>query len=452
MGTRTRKERRMERDPSPAINTDAYWMPFTHNRYFKQHPRMVASAAGAYYTLADGRRLFDCLSGMWCCPLGHAHAGIAEAVSRQVRELDYSPAFQMGHPKIFSLAERIVRMAPAGMGQVFFGTSGSDAVDTALKMAIAYHRLRGQAGRTRCIGRERAYHGVGLGGSSVGGIPGNRKMFAPLMMPGVDHLPHTHDPAQMAFSRGQPGWGAHLADELERLVALHDASTIAAVIVEPMQGSAGVIVPPQGYLERLRAICDRHGILLIFDEVITGFGRLGQPFGAQRFGVTPDLICFAKIVTNGVIPMSGVIARKEIYETFMTGPEHAVELFHGYTYSGHPVAAAAAHATLDAIEGEDLFARARELEPVLEQALHALKGEPGVTDIRNIGLAGAVDLEPLPGQPGLRGLKAFERGLDEGILLRFTGDTLAVAPPFISTAAELSDMAEKMRAAIRGSR
>jgi beta-alanine--pyruvate transaminase len=441
----------MERDPSPAINTDAYWMPFTHNRYFKQHPRMVASAAGAYYTLADGRRLFDCLSGMWCCPLGHAHAGIAEAVSRQVRELDYSPAFQMGHPKIFSLAERIVRMAPAGMGQVFFGTSGSDAVDTALKMAVAYHRLRGQAGRTRCIGRERAYHGVGLGGISVGGIPGNRKMFAPLMMPGVDHLPHTHDPAQMAFSRGQPGWGAHLADELERLVALHDASTIAAVIVEPMQGSAGVIVPPRGYLERLRAICDRHAILLIFDEVITGFGRLGQPFGAQRFGVTPDLICFAKIVTNGVIPMSGVIARKEIYEAFMTGPEHAVELFHGYTYSGHPVAAAAAHATLDAIEGEDLFARARELEPVLEQALHALKGEPGVTDIRNIGLAGAVDLEPLPGQPGLRGLKAFERGLDEGILLRFTGDTLAVAPPFISTAAELSDMAEKMRRAIRGS-
>jgi beta-alanine--pyruvate transaminase len=441
----------MERDPSPAINTDAYWMPFTHNRYFKQHPRMVASAAGAYYTLADGRRLFDCLSGMWCCPLGHAHAGIAEAVSRQVRELDYSPAFQMGHPKIFSLAERIVRMAPAGMGQVFFGTSGSDAVDTALKMAVAYHRLRGQAGRTRCIGRERAYHGVGLGGISVGGIPGNRKMFAPLMMPGVDHLPHTHDPAQMAFSRGQPGWGAHLADELERLVALHDASTIAAVIVEPMQGSAGVIVPPQGYLERLRAICDRHGILLIFDEVITGFGRLGQPFGAQRFGVTPDLMCFAKIVTNGVIPMSGVIARKEIYEAFMTGPEHAVELFHGYTYSGHPVAAAAAHATLDAIEGEDLFARARELEPVLEQALHALKGEPGVTDIRNIGLAGAVDLEPLTGQPGLRGLKAFERGLDEGILLRFTGDTLAVAPPFISTAAELWDMAEKMRAAIRGS-
>jgi beta-alanine--pyruvate transaminase len=412
---------------------------------------MVASAAGAYYTLADGRRLFDCLSGMWCCPLGHAHAGIAEAVSRQVRELDYSPAFQMGHPKIFSLAERIVRMAPAGMGQVFFGTSGSDAVDTALKMAVAYHRLRGQAGRTRCIGRERAYHGVGLGGISVGGIPGNRKMFAPLMMPGVDHLPHTHDPAQMAFSRGQPGWGAHLADELERLVALHDASTIAAVIVEPMQGSTGVIVPPRGYLERLRAICDRHGILLIFDEVITGFGRLGQPFGAQRFGVTPDLICFAKIITNGVIPMSGVIARKEIYEAFMTGPEHAVELFHGYTYSGHPVAAAAAHATLDAIEGEDLFARARELEPVLEQALHALKGEPGVTDIRNIGLAGAVDLEPLPGQPGLRGLKAFERGLDEGILLRFTGDTLAVAPPFISTAAELSDMAEKMRAAIRGS-
>src|SRR5713226_8485270 len=384
------------------LRTEAYWMPFTHNRYLKKHPRsrILARAEGAYYTSAEGKRLFDCISGMWCCPLGHGHPKIAEAVARQVKELDYSPAFQMGHPKIFSLAERIVRLAPAGMGQVFFGNSGSEAVDTALKIAVAYHR-------------------VGIGGMSVGGIAPNRRMFAPLLLSGVDHLPHTYNAAEMAFSRGRPKWGAHLAEELERLVALHDASTIAAVIVEPMQGSAGVIVPPAGYLERLRAICDKYGILLIFDEVITGFGRLGEPFGAQRFGVTPDMITFAKIVTNGVIPMGGVIVKPAIYDAFMTGPETSVELFHGYTYSGHPVAAAAAHAALDAIREEGAFKRARELEPVLEQAVHSLKGEPGVADIRNIGLAAAVELEPIPAKPGARALKVFERGMEEGMLYRF---------------------------------
>jgi beta-alanine--pyruvate transaminase len=433
-----------------AADAEAYWMPFTHNRFFKRHPRMIVRAEGAYYWTVDGQRLFDCLSGLWCCPLGHGHPKIADAVARQVKELDYAPAFQMGHPKIFSLASRIAGMAPQGMTHVFFGNSGSEAVDSALKIAVAWHRMKGEASRTRMIGRERGYHGVGLGGTSVGGMVNNRKMFAPLLVPGVDHLPHTWDPKQMAFSRGQPAWGAHLADELERIVALHDASTVAAVIVEPMQGSGGVIVPPLGYLERLRRICDRHGILLVFDEVITGFGRLGHAFGAQRFGVVPDMITFAKIVTNGVIPMSGVIVKKEIYDAFMTGPEQAVELFHGYTYSGHPVAAAAAHATLDALEEQDAFARVRELEPVLEHAVHALRGEPGVLDVRNIGLAAGIDLEPVAGKPGERAFGVFRRGMDNGILLRWSGDTIAVAPPFVSTREEIETMAGKLREAIRG--
>ena len=436
------------------LRTGAYWMPFTSNRYLKKNPRsrILARAEGAYYTTVEGKRLFDCLSGLWCCPLGHGHPRIAEAVAGQVKELDYSPAFQMGHPKVFSLAERIVALAPGEMGQVFFCNSGSEAVDTALKIAVAYHRMRGEASRTRLIGRERGYHGVGIGGISVGGIAPNRRMFAPLLVPGVDHLPHTYNPAEMAYSRGQPKWGAHLADELERIVALHDASTIAAVIVEPMQGSAGVVVPPLGYLERLRAICDRHGILLIFDEVITGFGRLGEPFGAQRFGVTPDMISFAKIVTNGVVPMGGVIVKGSIHDAFMTGPETAVELFHGYTYSGHPVAAAAAHATLDVVSEEGLIQRSRELAPVLEQAVHSLKGEPGIADIRNIGLAAAVEFEPLPDKPGVRALRVFERAIEEGMLFRFTGDTIAMAPPFISTQAEIETMIAKLRSAIRAAR
>src|SRR5438132_8391686 len=436
-----------------SLRTGAYWMPFTHNRYLKKNPRsrILARAEGAYYTTAEGARLFDCASGMWCCPLGHGHPKIAEAVARQVKELDYSPAFQMGHPKIFALAERIVRLAPAGMGQVFFGNSGSEAVDTALKIAVAYHRLKGEAARTRLIGRERAYHGVGIGGISVGGIAPNRKMFAPLLLQGVDHLPHTYNAAEMAFSRGQPKWGAHLADELEKLVALHDASTIAAVIVEPVQGSSAVVVPPVGYLQKLREICTRHGILLVFDEDITGFGRVGENFGAQRFGVTPDIITFAKGVTNGIIPMGGIIVREEIFQAFMgTGaPPHAIELFHGYTYSGHPMAAACGHAALDVLAEEGLIKRARELEPVLENAMHALKGETGVTDIRNMGLAAAVDLGAIPGKSGLRGMKAFERGLEEGLLLRLAGDAIAVGPPFISTVDEITQMGEGLRRAIR---
>ena len=432
-----------------SVDMHPYWMPFTHNRYFKSHPRMLARAEGAYYTTQDGERLFDALSGMWCSPLGHAHPGIARAVAEQVKELDYSPAFQFGHPKIFELAERVVKLAPRGFTNVFFTNSGSESVDSALKIAIAYHRLRGQAQRTRFVGRERGYHGVGMGGISVGGMVANRKMFAPLMIPGVDHLPHTLNLSEMAFSRGQPKWGTHLADELERIVALHDASTVAAVIVEPVQGSAGVLVPPNGYLERLRAICDKHGILLIFDEVITGFGRLGTAFAAERFGVTPDMIVFAKAITNGIVPMGGVIVKKEIYDAFMTGPDYAIEFFHGYTYSGHPLAAAAGLAALDAYEAGKLFDRARELADVLEAKVHTLRDEPNVVDIRNFGFMAAVEFKPLADQPGLRAMKVFERGLKEGVLLRLAGECIAMGPPFISTVAEVDTMIESLRRAIR---
>jgi beta-alanine--pyruvate transaminase len=434
-----------------ATSLDEYWMPFSHNRYFKRHPerRLLASAQGAYYTTVEGARLFDALSGLWCVNLGHGHPRIAAALQRQYATIDYSPAFQMGYPETFRLAGRIARLAPAGLDRVFFANSGSEAVDTALKIALGFHRVRGEAARTRLIGRERGYHGVGFGGISVGGMAANRRMFPSAELPGVDHLPHTLDTRRMAFSRGQPQWGAELADELGRLVALHDASTIAAVIVEPMQGSAGVIVPPLGYLERLRELCTRHGILLIFDEVITGFGRMGAAFAAEGFGVTPDMIVFAKGVNNGAVPLGGVIVRREIHDAFMTGPEHAVELFHGYTYSGHPMAVAAAHATLDVLEEEGLFERVRALAPVLEDAIHALRGEPGVLDIRNIGLAAAVDLDPLPGAPGMRALKVFERALREGQYLRFTGDTIAVGPPFIATPEELARMVAALRTAIR---
>jgi beta-alanine--pyruvate transaminase len=437
-----------------AANLDPYWMPFSHNRYFKQHPshRLLARADGAYYWTVEGDRLFDCLSGLWCVGLGHAHPRIGAALKRQFETMDYSPAFQMGYPGTFRLAERIASMAPAGLDHVFFVNSGSESVDTALKIALGYHRMKGEAARTRFIGRERGYHGVGFGGISVGGMVANRKMFPSAQLLGVDHLPHTYSAAEMAFSRGMPKWGAHLADELGRIVALHDASTIAAVIVEPMQGSAGVIVPPVGYLQKLRELCTQHGILLIFDEVITGFGRMGAAFGADRFGVVPDMITFAKGVNNGVVPLGGVIVRKEIYEAFMTGPEHTVEFFHGYTYSGHPMAVAAAHATLDILEEEGVFARVRALEPVLEDAMHSLKGEPGVLDIRNCGLAAAIDLEPVADQPGLRAFRVFEHALALGQLPRFTGDTIAVGPPFISTEAEIAKMADDLRKAIRATR
>ncbi|HWW20560.1 MAG TPA: aspartate aminotransferase family protein [Steroidobacteraceae bacterium] len=434
---------------SPAAALQSWWMPFTHNRHFKAHPRLIESADGAYYTLTDGRRVFDCLSGLWCTPLGHGHPKIVRAVQQQVQRLDFSPGFQFGHTAAFELAARIAALSGRANDRVFFVNSGSEAVDTSLKIAIAYHRARGEASRTRVIGRERAYHGVGLGGISVGGIPANRKMFAPLMMPGVDHLSHTYNAAAMRFSRGQPQWGVHLADELERLVELHDASTIAAVIVEPMQGSAGVFVPPRGYLERLRELCTRHGILLIFDEVITGFGRLGTPFASQYFGISPDLTTFAKAVTNGVVPMGGVLARSEIYETFMTGPEHLIEFFHGYTYSGHPLAVAAGHAALDGLLEEALIERSAQLAKVLESTVHTLRDEPHVADIRNFGLAAAVELQPIAGQAGVRGIRVLERGLDEGILLRLTGDTIALAPPFIASTEEVQGMIESVRRTLR---
>ena len=400
-------------------------------------------------TLVDGRKVFDSLSGLWCTPLGHSHPQIVEAVQQQVAELDYAPPFQLGHPKVFELAAAIARYAPTGLNRVFFSNSGSEGVDTALKIALAYHQARGDARRVRIIGRERAYHGVGIGGISVGGLPANRRTFTTLSAPYVDHLPHTYDPAHMAFSRGQPTWGAHLADELERIVTLHDASTIAAVIVEPMQGSTGVIVPPTGYLERLREICTRHGILLIFDEDITGFGRVGTNFASQRLGVTPDLIVFAKAVTNGVVPLGGVIVREDIHNALMTGPDHSIELFHGYTYSGHPLACAAALATLEVMEADGLVARSAHLERVLEDAAHSLRDAPNVIDIRNFGLAAAVELRSRANKPGLRALEVFERSIDAGLLLRFTGETLAFAPPFISTEGEIRQMFDTLKEVLR---
>lgn len=438
-------------DQATAAGLAHSWLPFTANRYFREHHKLHVAAEGAYYTLADGRRLFDCLSGLWCCPAGHAHPKIVEAITRQAQTLDYSTAFQFSNPVTLSLAERVAALAPPALTRVFFTNSGSESVDTALKIAYGYQRLRGQGARTRFIGRERGYHGVGFGGMSVGGMLANRKLFGPIMLPGVDHLPHTHNPQQMAFSRGQPTWGAHLADELQRLVALHDASTIAAVIVEPMAGSTGVLVPPVGYLQRLRELCTQHGILLIFDEVICGFGRVGEAFGAQRYGVTPDLITFAKGITNGIVPMGGVLVREEIYQQFMAAdaPPHAVELMHGYTYSGHPLAAAAGHAALDLLDGGGLMQRSRELAPVLEEVVHGLRGEPGVIDIRNDGMAAAIDLEGLPGQPAWRAMQVWEAALDEGLQLRFTGDTIALGPPFIATVDELHAMGDGLRRAIR---
>ncbi|KXV69325.1 omega amino acid--pyruvate aminotransferase [Acetobacter malorum] len=434
-------------DPVATAEKGTYWQPFTASRVLQVNPapRTLVSAKGAYYQTLDGNKVFDTLSGLWCTPLGHGHPLIAEAVKAQVEKLDFAPCFQLTHEGALSLAQRIADMAPEGMNHVFFANSGSEAVDTALKVALGYHRLKGAGNRFRMIGRERGYHGVGFGGMSVGGILSNRKMFAAGMMPGVDHLRHTYEPRHMAFTRGQPTWGAHRAEDLVRLVTLHDASTIAAVIVEPIQGSTGVIVPPLGYLQRLREICTQHGILLIFDEVITGFGRMGAPFAAQRFGVKPDIITFAKAVTNGVVPMGGVIVTDEIYKTFMTSPQSAIEFCHGYTYSGHPLAAAVGHVVLDVMESEGLFERARALEPVLEDAAHSLKGLKNIADIRNIGLTAAVELEPAEAGAGVRGTAVFEEGLRQGLLLRVTGDIISFGPPFISTEQELKDMMLTLR-------
>jgi beta-alanine--pyruvate transaminase len=409
---------------------EAYWMPFTANRQFKAKPRMMAKAEGMYYTTDDGRRILDGFAGLWCCNAGHGRKPIVEAIQKQAATMDYAPAFQMGHPLAFELANRIVELAPGKLDHVFYCNSGSEAVDSALKIAIAWHRVRGEGARTRLIGRERGYHGVGFGGISVGGIVSNRKMFG-TMLAGVDHLPHTHFPEKNAFSRGQPEYGAHAADELERLVALHDASTIAAVIVEPMAGSTGVLIPPKGYLQRLREITKKHGILLIFDEVITAFGRLGANFGADLFGVEPDMITFAKGITSGSVPMGGVIVSSGIYEAFMSGPQGAIELFHGYTYSAHPLACAAGLATLQLYKDEDLFARAARMAPAFENAMHSLKGAPHVVDIRNIGLVGAVELAPRAGAPGARGFETYLRCFDKGVLVRNTGDIIALAPALI---------------------
>jgi beta-alanine--pyruvate transaminase len=428
---------------------DAFWLPFTPNRAFRRAPRLIARAKNMHYFTPDGRAVLDGLAGLWCSNAGHNRDPIVAAIREQAAELDYSAAFHFAHPKSFELASRIAALAPADLNRVFFCNSGSEAVDTALKIALAYHNVRGEGARTRLIGRERGYHGVGFGGISVGGIVNNRKFFGSLLT-GVDHLPATYNREQQAFTKGEPQWGAHLADELERIVTLHSASTIAAVIVEPMAGSTGVLPPPKGYLERLRAICDEHGILLIFDEVITGFGRLGHAFAAERYGVTPDLLCFAKGVNSGAVPMGGVIAREGVYNAFMHGPEHAIELFHGYTYSAHPLACAAALAALDLYRDEHLFARAKRLEPLYADAAMTLKGLPGVLDVRTIGIAAGVDLAPRPGAPGERGYEAMERAFhDEDLVIRIAGDTLAIAPPLIVSEAEIGEIFEKVGRVIR---
>ena len=426
----------------------AFWMPFTANRQFKSAPRMLVAAQDMHYTASDGRKILDGTAGLWCVNAGHCRPKITAAIQAQAAELDYAPAFQMGHPIVFELANRLVDVAPAGMEHVFFTNSGSESVDTALKMAIAYHRARGDGARTRLIGRERGYHGVNFGGISVGGIVNNRKMFGTLLG-GVDHLPHTHLPEKNSYTRGEPEHGAELASELERIVALHDASTIAAVIVEPVAGSTGVLIPPKGYLRKLREICTKHGILLIFDEVITGFGRLGTPFAADYFGVTPDIITTAKGVSNGVIPMGAVFCTKQIHDTFMTGPEHLIEFFHGYTYSGNPIACAAALGTLDTYREEGLLTRGAELAAYWEDALHSLKGEPHVIDIRNIGLIGAIELQGIPGSPTKRAFQAFVKAFERGALIRTTGDIIALSPPLIITKGQINELIDHVREVLR---
>lgn len=431
-----------------AERMDAYWMPFTANRQFKKAPRLLARSDGMYYWTPEGRQVLDGVAGLWCVNAGHARPKIVQAIAHQAAEMDYAPPFQMGHPKAFALAEAVAKIAPTGMNKVFFTNSGSESVETALKMAIAYHRVRGEASRTRLIGRERGYHGVNFGGISVGGMVANRKMFGSLLA-GVDHIRHTHDLAKNAFSVGQPEHGAELADDLERLVALHDASTIAAVIVEPIAGSTGVLLPPKGYLERLRAICDKHGILLIFDEVITGFGRTGQPFAAQTFGVTPDMITCAKGITNGAVPMGAVICKQSIYDAFMQGPEHLIEFFHGYTYSAHPLACAAGLATLETYADEGLLTRAAQMQGTFADAVHSMKGLPNVIDVRNFGLVAGIELAPIAGEPSKRAFNVFLDCWDQGLLIRTTGDIIALSPPLIIEKSHIERIVETLSAAIK---
>src|SRR6202046_3780571 len=428
---------------------EALWMPFTPNRQLKAKPRILAKASGMHYWTGDGRQILDGVAGLWCVNAGHGRREITEAVSQQLETMEFAPTFQMGHPIAFELANRLAKIAPPGLDRIFFTNSGSESVDTALKIAIAYHRARGAGQRTRLIGREKGYHGVGFGGMSVGGMVNNRKFFGSSMLPGVDHLPHTLDIEHNAFSRGLPQWGMHLANELERLIALHDASTIAAVIVEPISGSAGVVLPPAGYLKRLREICDKHDILLIFDEVITGFGRVGKPFAAQAFDVTPDLITTAKGLTNGAIPMGAVFTQRKIYDAFMQGPENSIELFHGYTYSAHPVACAAALATQDIYAKEGLLTRAATLSAPWENAVHSLRGLSHAIDIRNYGLIGAVELEPRQGKPGARGFDVFLKCFERGVMVRQTGDTIAMSPPLVIEPKQIERIIETLGAVIR---
>jgi beta-alanine--pyruvate transaminase len=424
------------------LNTDHFWMPFTANRQFKAKPRMLVAASGMHYTSDDGRKILDGTAGLWCVNAGHSHPKIVEAIQKQTATMDYAPPFQMGHPKAFEAASALVAIAPEGLNRVFFCNDGSEAVDSALKIALAYHRVRGDSLKTRLIGRERGYHGVGFGGISVGGIAGNRKHFGPALA-GVDHLRHPLDIARNAFSRGLPEHGAEMADELEqRLITLHDPATVAAVIVEPIQGSAGVILPPKGYLQKLRAICDKYGILLIFDEVITGFGRLGAPFAADYFGVVPDMITCAKGLTNAAVPMGAVIVRQEIHDAFMAAaPENTIEFFHGYTYSGHPLAAAAAVATMDVYKSEGLFDRAANMAPYFEQAAHNLKGLPNVKDVRNLGMVCGIELEGIPGKPGARAFDVFQKCFwEKNVLIRTTGDIIALSPPLIIEKSQIDQL------------
>lgn len=430
-------------------NLDAFWMPFSANRQFKQAPRMFVAAKDMHYTTSDGRQVLDGTAGLWCVNAGHCRPKITEAIQRQAAELDYAPAFQMGHPKAFELASRLATIAPEGLDHVFFTNSGSESVETALKIALAYHRAKGDGARFRLIGRERGYHGVNFGGISVGGIVGNRKMFGTLLT-GVDHMRHTHDPERNPYSKGETEHGADLAEDLVRIATLHDPSTIAAVIVEPVAGSTGVLPPPKGYLKRLREICDQHGILLIFDEVITGYGRMGTAFAADYFGVTPDIMITAKGLTNGVIPMGAVFASGKIHDAFMHGPEHLIEFAHGYTYSGNPIAAAAGLATMETYLEEGLFERAKALEPVWAEALHSLKGTRHVIDIRTIGLIGAIELEPMKGEPTKRAFSAFVKAFEEGLLIRTTGDIIALSPPLMVSEDQIGEIVETLRGILQG--
>ncbi|MBC7452147.1 MAG: aspartate aminotransferase family protein [Massilia sp.] len=425
----------------------SFWMPFTNNRDYKTNPRLLVSAEGMYYKDVDGNSILDGTAGLWCVPCGHAQPRITAAIREMAGQLDFAPTFQMGHPAAFNLAEKLMDYTGHRFGHVFYTNSGSEAVDTALKMALAYHKARGEGGRTRLIGRERGYHGVGFGGISVGGIGGNRRTFGPLL-PGVDHLPHTHNLEKNAFTRGEPEYGAHLADDLERIIALHDVSTIAAVIVEPVAGSTGVLIPPKGYLKRLRELCTKHGILLIFDEVITGFGRLGTPFGFDYFDVEPDMVTVAKGLTNAAVPMGAVFTKKHIHDAFMDGPA-GIELFHGYTYSGHPLACAAALATLEVFEEQKILDNALAMQDYWADAVHSLKGLPHVIDIRTIGLIAGIELQPIEGKPGARAFSAFKQAFADGVLTRTTGDIIALSPPLVLEKKHIDELFGKLATVLK---